>query len=207
MTSIQALIAFIAVASILVVTPGLDVALVLRTAVAGGPRPAAFASMGIALGCLLWGAAVSVGLGALLAASELAFTIVKWVGAAYLFYLGLKLMLRPRERFDATFKRSPRLNPMQSLRQGLLTNILNPKIGVFYVTFLPQFVPDGANVASFSFLLTAIHVVLGLVWFAVLIAATMPMSKLLRRPRVVQVMDRLTGGIFLLFGAKLVLAK
>ena len=207
MTTAQALIAFVAAASILVVTPGLDVALVLRSAVAGGPRPAAFVSAGIALGCLVWGLAVSVGLGALLAASELAFTIVRWAGAAYLFYLGVRLITRPRRRFDAAADGSPHCTPQQSFRHGLLTNILNPKVGVFYLTLLPQFIPTGVNVAAFSFLLTAIHTLLGLLWFAVLIAATLPMSWILTRPRVVQFTDRMTGAVMVLFGAKLLLSK
>ena len=80
MTITETLLAFIAAASILTITPGVDTAMVLRSAAAGGPRPAAYASIGIALGCLIWGAAVSIGLGALLAASEVAFTLVKWLG-------------------------------------------------------------------------------------------------------------------------------
>ena len=207
MTTLQALLAFIAAASILTITPGVDTAIVLRSVAAGGPRPAAFASAGIALGCLVWGAAVSVGLGALLAASELAFTIVKWAGAAYLLYLGFKLILRPRERFDASAAGAARIDPWQSLRQGLLTNLLNPKVGVFYITFLPQFVPAGAHVALFSFLLAAIHVLLSLVWFAMLIAATVPMGRILRRPAVIRTMDRVAGAVFVAFGAKLALSK
>src|SRR5690242_9226304 len=101
MSVIQALFAFVAAATILTITPGVDTAMVLRSAASGGPRPAVFAAIGISAGCLVWGAAVSVGLGALLAASPLAFTLVKWAGAAYLLYLGAKLILRPRDRFDA----------------------------------------------------------------------------------------------------------
>lgn len=207
MTTLQALVAFIAAASILTVTPGVDTAMVLRSAASGGPRPAAYAAAGIALGCLIWGAAVSVGLGALLAASEVAFTVVKWAGVAYLLYLGLKLLLHPRTSLDGSELGSPNLHPWQSLRQGLLTNLLNPKVGVFYITFLPQFLPSGSSVALFSFLLATIHVLLGLAWFAVLIAATVPMGRLLRRPHVVKALDRITGGIFIAFGAKLALSK
>ena len=207
MTTAQALVAFVAAAAILTVTPGLDTAMVLRSAAAGGPRPAAFAALGIALGCLVWGAAVSLGLAALLAASELAYTILKWTGAAYLAWLGLKLLLWPRERFDVAEPGSIRTDLWASLRQGLLTNLLNPKVGVFYVTFLPQFVPAGVGVAAFSFLLAAIHVVLGLLWFAALIAATVPVGRFLRRPRVVKALDRVTGGLFVAFGAKLALSR
>ena len=173
----EALLTFIVAASILTVTPGVDTAMVLRSAAAGGPRPAALAAIGIALGCLIWGAAVSIGLGALLAASEVAFTVVKWAGAAYLLYLGLKLIVHPREGLDLFDVGSAQISSLRSLRQGLLTNLLNPKIGVFYITFLPQFVPAGASVALFSFLLATIHVILGLAWFAALIAATIPMGR------------------------------
>lgn len=207
MTITEALLAFIAAASILTITPGVDTALVLRSAGAGGPRPASYASIGIALGCLIWGASVSIGLGALLAVSEIAFTILKWAGAAYLLYLGLKLVLRPRQHFDLSEVASTQIDSWQSFRQGLLTNLLNPKVGVFYITLLPQFVPAGVNVALFSFLLAAIHVLLGLAWFAVLIVATIPLERVLRRPRVVKAMDRVTGGVFVAFGVKLALSK
>lgn len=207
MSTVQALLAFVATASILTLTPGVDTAMVLRSAASGGPRPAAYAAIGIALGCLVWGAAVSVGLGALLAASEAAFTAVKWAGAAYLLYLGLKLILRPRSDMGPAENGSKAAEPWALLRQGLLTNLLNPKVGVFYITFLPQFLPAGATVATFSFLLASIHVLLSLLWFAVLIAATVPMGRLLRRPLVVKTLDRITGGVFIAFGAKLALSR
>jgi threonine/homoserine/homoserine lactone efflux protein len=207
MTSLQAVLAFIAAASILTITPGVDTAMVLRSAASGGPRPSAYAAAGIALGCLSWGATVAIGLGALLAASQIAFTVVKWAGAAYLLYLGTKLIAHPRASLDASEPGSAALDPWQSLRQGLLTNLLNPKVGLFYITFLPQFVPAGASVALFSFFLAAIHVLLSLVWFALLIAATVPMGWILRRPGVVKAMDRVTGGIFIAFGAKLALSR
>jgi len=207
MTTVQALLAFIAAASILTLTPGVDTAMVLRSAASGGSRPAIYAAVGIALGCFVWGAAVSVGLGALVAASQIAFTVVKWAGAAYLLYLGVKLILRPRDKLDASGLASFKLDASQSLQHGLLTNLLNPKVGVFYITFLPQFIPTGTSVALFSFLLSTIHVLLSLVWFSVLIAATVPLGHFLRRPRVVKSLDRVTGGVFIAFGARLALSK
>ncbi len=206
MTMLQPILAFVLAASVLTVTPGLDTALVLRTAAVSGARPAWFAGVGVALGCLVWGAAVSVGLGALLAASELAYTIVRWAGAAYLLWLGIGLIARPRREVDPGGA-APGRNAWQGLRRGLLTNLLNPKVGIFYITFLPQFVPAGANVAVFSFLLAAIHCALGLAWFAALIAATVPLARALARPRVVRALDRLTGGIFVAFGVKLALVR
>lgn len=207
-TVTQSLLAFLAAASILTITPGVDTAMVLRTAAAGGPRPAGHAAAGIALGCLVWGAIVSLGLGALLAASELAFTLLKWVGSAYLLWLGLGLILKPRETIQgAGAAPVAGLGSFDALRRGFLTNLLNPKVGVFYITFLPQFVPAGASAAGFSFMLALIHVLLGLFWFAALIAATVPMSRFLARPRVVRVMDRLTGSVFVAFGVRLALSR
>ena len=207
MTIAGSLLAFVGAASILTITPGLDTALVLRSVAAGGQRRAAYAAVGIALGCLTWGAAVSIGLGALLAASRLAYNIIRWAGAAYLLWTGFKLLAHPRQEFDT---RSDSLGDVPSisfLKQGLLTNILNPKVGVFYITFLPQFVPPSANVTLFSFLLAVIHVVLGLVWFTVLISVTLPMRRLLRQPRFVRAMDRIAGVVFVGFGARLALSK
>src|SRR6478609_2423999 len=185
MTISQALLAFIAAATILTITPGLDTAMILRSAATRGPRPAIFAGIGICLGCLIWGAAASVGLGALLAASELAYTALKWAGAAYLVYLGLKLILRPRERFELAEGEGASRDAWTSLRQGFLTNILNLKVGVFYITFLPQFIPHGVDVIPFSLLLAGIHVALTVVWFAALIAVTTPLGRLLKRPKAV----------------------
>jgi threonine/homoserine/homoserine lactone efflux protein len=209
MTVVESLLAFTVAASILTVTPGLDTALVLRTAAVGGQRPAALAAVGIGLGCLAWGAIVSLGLGALLAASTIAFTIVKYVGAAYLLWLGLQLLLRPRSTVAPPQENASgaERETRAALRRGFLPNLLNPKVGVFYVTFLPQFIPAGASVASYSFLLAFIHVVLGMLWFAALIAATVPMGRFLSRSHVVKTLDRLCGGIFIAFGVKLALAR
>ena len=88
---------------------------------------------------------------------------------------------------------------------GVLTNLLNPKVGVFYVSFLPQFVPHGAPVAAFILLLGLIHAVLGLIWFACLILATRPIARLLRKPALVLGLDRITGALFVAFGLGLAL--
>lgn len=207
MTSFQALIAFIGAALLLTITPGLDTALVLRSAIAGGPRRAIFAGAGILVGCLAWGGAVSVGLGALLAASSFAYTILKWAGAAYLMCIGFNFLVRPRENVDGGQSGLVQRSAIASLKQGFLTNMLNPKVGVFYLTFLPQFIPAGVNVALFSFLLACIHVFISMLWFGLLISAALPMGRFLKRPRLVKAMDRASAIVFLGFGAKLVLSK
>ncbi len=203
MADLTLLLAFVAAASVLTITPGIDTAMVLRSAAAGGARPAVLASVGIALGCLAWGAAVSVGLGAVLHASELAYAVIKWVGAAYLMWLGIKLLLKPRATIGQDGGDAPSRGAGEAFWRGFLTNLLNPKVGVFYVTFLPQFVPDGANVVGYTFFLAFLHVGLTLGWFAVLIAATVPLGRFLRRPAAVKTLDRLTGAVFVAFGVKL----
>jgi len=203
MIDLPLLLAFIAAASLLTVTPGVDTAIVLRTATLEGRRQAVLAGAGICLGCLAWGVAVSLGLGALLQASELAYMVVKFAGAAYLIWLGSRLLFRPRASFDTGTGKGMSGGHGQAFWRGLLTNLLNPKIGVFYVTFLPQFVPLGADVAGYSFFLACLHVLLTLAWFAVLIAATIPLGKLLRRPALTRALDRVTGGVLVAFGVRL----
>lgn len=208
MTVIQALAAFSVAATLLSITPGLDTALTLRTATVEGPKRAALAVAGICLGCLTWGAVVALGLGALLKASILAFTVLKWAGAAYLVWLGLGLILKPRDRFEIGAA-SPAAGggDFTWMRRGLLTNLLNPKIGIFYISFLPQFLPTGVPAAPFIFLLAMIHAAIGAVWLACLIAATRPIAGVLKKASVVRWLDRVTGGVFLGFGVRLALER
>lgn len=207
MTVAQALSAYVVAAGLLTLTPGLDTALILRTAAVEGPKRAAFAALGINMGCLIWGAAVALGLGALLAASAVAFTALKWVGAAYLVWLGLNLIIKPRDRFELTPDVARGGGDLVWMRRGFLTNLLNPKVGVFYVSFLPQFLPTGVAAAPFIFLLAVIHVLLGSCWSAILIAGTRPIAGMLQRSAVVRWLDRITGGLFLAFGVRLALER
>jgi len=199
----QSLIAFSLAAVLLTVTPGLDTALVLRTAAAEGARRAFAAALGICLGCLAWGALVAVGLGMLLQASELAYLALKWMGAAYLLYLGTGLIFAPSAQAEAA-RAAPGAN---WFARGFLTNLLNPKVGAFYVSFLPQFIPPGAGIASTTLLLAAIHSALGLLWFALLIGATRPLAKMLRNPAMVRGLDRATGGVLIFFGLRLAFSR
>lgn len=205
-SALPSLLAFLLAASLLTITPGVDTAMVLRTAAVGGARPASFAGLGIVLGCLIWGLFVAVGLGALIAASPLAFQLLQWLGAAYLLWLGTGLLLRPRAGL-AVDDRVVVTSATEALRNGFLTNMLNPKVGIFYVSFLPQFAPDGVSSGPYIFLLAAIHGLLGLIWFALLIAATVPLRRTLERPRVLAALDRITGIVFVGFGLKLALTR
>lgn len=205
MDHIALLTAFTLAAALLTITPGLDTALVLRTSLTEGRRSAAFAAAGICAGLLAWGAAVAVGLGALMAASALAYDILRWCGAAYLIWLGVSLIAKPRNAFELSAAPS-KTHGARWLRVGFFSNLLNPKIGVFYVSFLPQFTPEGAGIA-WTMMLAAIHAAEGVLWFALLIFATQPLRALFQKPGVVRWLDRLTGGAFIAFGAGLVLAR
>lgn len=200
------LLAYTAAAGLLTVTPGVDTALVLRSAAADGARAAIGASLGISLGLLAWGSGAAFGLTAILSASPRVFAAVTWAGAAYLMCLGAGLLLRPRKGV-AHVHETAASSGLAAFRRGFLTNILNPKVGVFYVTFLPQFIPRGTDVAAFSLLLALIHALLGLAWFSLLIAMTVPLGRVLARPSAVRALDRLTGCVFLAFGIRLVLQE
>ncbi len=198
------LFAYSLAALLLTLTPGLDTALILRTASVEGGKKAFHAALGINTGCFIWGALVAFGLGALLAVSEVAYTLLKWCGAGYLCWLGIQLLLRPRTVFDSS-QVAEAASGNWYLR-GMLGNVLNPKIGIFYVSFLPQFIPAGHSPMIWTFLLVSIHVVIGTLWSLTLIMATRYASNVLKKSGVIKWMDRVTGGLFLFFAAKLALS-
>jgi threonine/homoserine/homoserine lactone efflux protein len=201
------LFSFLFAITILTLTPGFDTALVLRSAVAQGEKRASVTALGITLGCLVWGVAVGFGLGALLLASEMAYNLLKWLGAAWLLYLGLKLLLKPRQAAIDSQQPALQQGYLACFSRGLLGNLLNPKVGIFYVSFLPQFIPAGASVALWCSLMALAHMLLGLIWNAVLIGGSHYFAGHLRKPRVLKVMDRLTGCVFIGFAAKLALSR
>ena len=205
MSVTDSLLAYAFAALLLTLTPGLDTALILRTATAEGGKKAFQAAVGINTGCFIWGALVAFGLGALLAASEAAYSILKWCGALYLCWLGIQLMTRPRQTFDAN--QTGDTSSSNWFLRGMLGNVLNPKIGVFYVSFLPQFIPTGHSPVIWTFLLVSVHVLIGTLWSLTLIMATHHASGILKKPTFAQWMDRTTGGLFMFFAAKLALSS
>ncbi|MGO3570475.1 MAG: LysE family translocator [Serratia grimesii] len=205
MSVMDALLAFSFAAVLLTLTPGLDTALLLRTATVEGRKQAVHAALGISVGCLIWGAAVAFGLGALIAVSELAYDILKYCGAAYLTWLGINMLLRPRKQFAvAATSGKPASN---WFLKGILGNALNPKVGIFYVSFLPQFIPQGHSPVIWTFALVSIHMAIGITWSMMLIGATRPLASLLQKEKVIRWLDRTTGMIFLLFAARLAFSK
>ncbi|CUA85437.1 MULTISPECIES: LysE family translocator [Gulbenkiania] len=202
---LEAVILFAVAAAVLTVTPGLDTVLVLRTSLAEGARPAFLAGLGIATGVLAWGLLVALGLGALLTTSEAAYHALRVVGAAYLIWIGLRLLRTPRRALGAASGTSgQRQDAAQTwFMRGLLTNLLNPKVGLFYLTFLPQFIPAGASVALTSGLLALVHAAESVLWFALLSALAGPLGGWLHQPGRIAAIDRLTGGLFVAFGLRL----
>ncbi|WP_420132729.1 LysE family translocator [Rhodopseudomonas sp.] len=214
MDPISAVAAFTAAAALLTLTPGLDTALVLRTATVEGARSAMAAGAGVSAGVLAWGLLVSLGLGALLALSEIGYRVLQIAGAAYLIWLGGQMIHAALRRHPAApltaepaGGEGPHASPAGWFWRGMVTNLLNPKVGVFYVSFLPQFIPTDVPVVAFSVGLAAIHATMGLLWFAALTAATRPLARLLRRPGFTRSIDGLTGAVLIGFGLRLALER
>jgi RhtB (resistance to homoserine/threonine) family protein len=205
MTTLFALVAFALAGAVMTVSPGPDSLLVLRTAVAAGPARAFAAAAGICTGLLAWALAAAFGISAILAASTLLYQLLKWAGAAYLVWLGVRLLLNARTSAEDSASADVAVWREQSFSVGLLTNISNPKVGVFYVSLLPQFVPDGVAAGPFMVALAAIHIAEGALWFTLLILATRSFSRWLDRPAVRRRVDRLAGIVMIALGARLAL--
>ncbi len=203
----SAVASFALVALALTVTPGLDTALVLRAALTRSRWEAAATAAGIVSGLLVWGAAAAVGISALLTASQLAYDVVRYAGAAYLIWFGSRLLLQALRpgRGDLPADGPTTDSAWRAARLGLVTNLLNPKVGVFYVALLPQFLPAGSDPLAVGVLLAAVHGTLSLVWFAVLIGLAAVLGRWLRRPGMVRAVDGVTGAVLVGFGARFAL--
>lgn len=197
------LLSFVAAAGLLVVTPGPDSTLVLRNTVHSGWRAGAATTLGILTGLSVWAGAAALGLAAVLQASETAYTVLRVAGACYLLYLGVRSLLAKREPAgEDTGSGVAAASALRSYATGTTTNLLNPKIGVFFVTFLPAFVPDGVSTGAASLALGAVYVVETAMWLAIVITAASNLARWLRRPAVKQRMEQLAGGVLVLFGLR-----
>lgn len=206
---VAAIVGFAVVAGLLTMVPGIDTALVLRASVTGGRRAAYATVLGISVGLLCWAVAAAVGLSALLAASRLAYDVLRLAGAAYMTWLGCRLIWQAHHAGRGAI--GPQLAGAQStwlsFWRGFLTNLLNPKIGVFYLAVLPQFLPAGSPVLPAAVALAGVHMVEGLLWFSLLIWSTHLLRRRLERPAVQAWIDRLTGGVLIAFGLKVALSR
>ena|SRR5438477_6177977 len=196
-------LAWVALSALIIATPGPDTALIIRNALAGGPRASTLSALGVAVGILIWAGAVTLGVGVLLERSSTAFTILKLAGAAYLVYLGAKSLLsKANERDAGQPSRAWTLVDRSAWGQGLVSNLLNPKTGAFFVTVMPQFTIPGDPAIRLVLMVAAFEVML-LVW---LIAYGHVVSRLGRSglgSRVRTFMTRLTGVVLIGLGARL----
>jgi threonine/homoserine/homoserine lactone efflux protein len=202
---------FAIVAGLLTIVPGLDTAMVLRSAVILGRRHGFATALGVLTGALIWGAGAAVGVSALLAASTAAYTAVRIAGAIYMVWLGSRLLLRGlKGGGDEPLAGAGPARPQpigRSWARGLLTNLLNPKIGAFYVAVLPQFIPAHDSHLAVGLLLAFVHDLEGLVWFSAIILGTHSVRTLLGRRSARGAIDGATGATLIGFGLKLGLSK
>jgi threonine/homoserine/homoserine lactone efflux protein len=191
--------AFLAVAIVVIVTPGPDTALTIRNTLLGGRRGGVFAALGVAAGQATWTLATAAGVAALLAASEPAFLALKLAGAAYLVVLGLQALLAAvRGGGRATAEPTGRLSRAASFRQGLVSNLGNPKMAAFFPALLPQFGESFPALLALGFLFCAMT----LTWLTVYAFAVARAGDFLRRSKVRRALEAATGAVLVGLGLR-----
>lgn len=202
------LLAFAGIVLVAAMAPGPDFAIVVRQSVASGVRSGMAAAIGVGAGVFVWAVSAAIGVAALLSASALAFTIVKVVGAAYLLYLGVQALRSAARRVDSTGPTDDAGRPeaiWTSFRQGLVTNVLNPKAAAFFVALMPQFVGDDSAYGA-TLLLAGVAGATAIGWFCVLANLVGALRRVLTRPRVRRAIDAVTGTALVALGIRLAAA-
>jgi threonine/homoserine/homoserine lactone efflux protein len=214
------LLPFLGVVVVLTVTPGPDMLLVVRNGLSSGVRGAWFTGLGCCLGISVHATAAVLGLSAILAASATAYATVKLAGAAYLAYLGVRMLISAIMAGDEPLDGAPGDAPDEApsrpvavrragtaFRQGLVTNLLNPKIALLFLTLLPQFVADGEPRLRTTAMLAAVFLGLAVLWWRTFSLAIGPISRLLRGRRSRRTLDALAGGALLAISARVALER
>jgi threonine/homoserine/homoserine lactone efflux protein len=202
----ELLIPFLGVVTILTITPGPDMLLVVRNGLAAGSRGAWRTGLGCCLGIAVHATAAVLGLSAILAASATAYAAVKLAGAAYLAYLGVRLLISAVLARDEEPVRVTAPAAGRAFRQGLVTNLLNPKIALLFLTLLPQFVaPDEPRLRTTA-TLAAVFLGIAVLWWRTFSLAIGPISRVLRGRRSRRVLDAAAGGALIAVGARVALA-
>jgi threonine/homoserine/homoserine lactone efflux protein len=203
-TMLTALVTFSCAAALIVLLPGPDTLVVVRNLIRGGRRSAALTVIGVLSGLAVWVMAAALGLAALLRASRDGYTALRLVGAVYLIWLGVNsLRTRTAIQTDASISGRPRRLVGTGYRAGLATDLLNPKVGVFFVSFLPGFVPAGHAVGPTSLMFGAIFVAETAMYFALLLVLAARVTKWMTEPRVRRRLDRATGLVLIGFGIRI----
>lgn len=203
--------AFVGIAALVIVAPGPDTVLVTKNAVLHGRRAALGTSLGVNTGLLIWTCAAACGIAALVRESAVAFTMLKLAGAVYLVWLGVQA-LRAARRASAdepalTRPPDPDAGGRRGFRQGLLSNLANPKIAVFFTSLLPQFVSSGHAVLLPCLVLGLVFVAMTLAWLCGYAVVAARISRVLTRPAVKAALDRLTGVVLVGLGVRLALER
>ena len=190
------LLAFVGISLLVIVTPGQDTALTIRNALLGGRRAGMFTAAGVATGQAVWAFATSIGVAALIVAFEPAFVALKLAGAAFLVYLGVQALVRALRGATGEPIRPPRHSPF---RQGLLSNLGNPKMAVFFTSLLPQF----GTSFGVLFVLGLLFCSMTLVWLMAYAFAVARAGDVLRRPAVRRIFDAILGAVLVALGLRL----
>lgn len=208
MFGIHDLSLFIVSGLLLNILPGPDSLLIMARSASQGWRAGSAAALGIGSGTMVHVLAAAVGLSALLATSALAFEIVKWVGAAYIVYVGVAMLLKKAAPQKAMARVTP-LSYRKIYFQGFLTNVLNPKVAIFFLAFVPQFISITAPSKPLAFIvLGCIFNLNGMLWCHFLAVFTAQASSRLQlKPRVTRWLNRAAGGLFIALGLRLALSK
>jgi threonine/homoserine/homoserine lactone efflux protein len=203
---------FVAVASLIVIVPGADMALVARNTLVGGRSSGLRTAVGTLLGLVVHAGAALVGLSVIIAASASAFTVVKVVGASYLVWLGLQTLWGTRTQSQvppadlSAANSRPRI-AQAPLVQGMLTNVLNPKMAAFFLSFLPQFVDPSRTATPQILVLAGTFIVMGAIWLSAYVVAVDQLSGVLTRPLVKRWLDRFIGTTLVALGVRLAIAE
>jgi threonine/homoserine/homoserine lactone efflux protein len=188
--------AFIGISVVVIVTPGQDTALTIRNSLVGGRRGGFFTALGVSAGQAVWALATSIGLAALIVAFEPAFLALKLAGAAFLVYLGAHALLRTWRAETMEPRRGPRRSPF---RQGLLSNLGNPKMAVFFTSLLPQFANSFPGLLALGFVFCS----LTFLWLSAYAFVVARAGDVLRRPAVRRAFDAILGAVLVTLGIRL----
>jgi threonine/homoserine/homoserine lactone efflux protein len=196
---------FLATAIVLVITPGQDTFFILGRSLAGGRAAGIAAALGISAGSVIHTCAAALGLSALLATSPYAFMAVKFAGAAYLIYIGVRALMSRASGLPGSEAAGTDDGRWTAFRSGIVSNLLNPKVALFFLALMPQFITAGNPNKVAAFLALGLSfVALGVVWCVVLaIAAASLRSAFLRRPSMAQVLNKVAGAMFIALGLRL----
>jgi len=200
-------LAFTGIVAIVTLTPGADTMLVVRSAIVRGRRAGLLTVLGIGSGLFIHATLSALGLSVILVRSARAFEVVKLVGAVYLVFLGLQALRSAARDVPVTEECTAPIGARRAFAEGLLTNLLNPKVAIFYLAFLPQFVGPGDPILAKSILLASIHFVQAIVWLSFVTVFVARLRSVLAQPRVQRALESISGIVFIAFGVKLAMSR